>query len=358
MIQSRLDTVLENMREMGIPQLLVTDPVSIYYLTGRGIEPGKRYLGLYLAMSGAHKIFLNKLFVVPEDLGVEKVWFSDSADSAQLVAGYTDHQPLGVDKMMQARFLLPLMERHAASGYVSASGCVDAARMIKDGEEIIRMRRASAINDEAMGRLIRHFRKGVTEKEMAETLAGIYKELGADGFSFEPIIAFAGNGAEGHHELDDTKLKEGDSIVVDIGCKKDGYCADMTRTFFYKTADPKYAQVFDIALRANEAAEAVVKPGARFCDLDRTARGMIEEAGYGPCFPHRLGHNIGLEVHEPGDVSSANANTVQPGMIFSIEPGIYLSGEMGVRIEDLVLVTETGCELLNHFPKTMTVLED
>lgn len=359
MNKSRLSTVLANMRADGIRQMLVTDPIAIFYLTGRYIDPGERFLGIYLNCGGNHKIFINRLFAVPEELGIEKIWYSDAENSMGIVSGCTDHSsPLGVDKTLQARFLLPLMGQCAAASYVNASGYVDAARARKDEEEKARMRRASAINDRAMALLQKRIREGVSETELADELSGIYKTLGADGFSFEPIIAFGGNAAEGHHKADGTVLKEGDCVVVDIGCRKDGYCADMTRTFFYKRAEKRQREIYSTVLSANETAEALIRPGIRFCDLDGAARDVIEQAGYGNCFTHRLGHGIGLEVHEAGDVSSANTAAVQPGMTFSIEPGIYLEGEMGVRIEDLVLVNENGCEVLNRFPKQLTVLED
>ena len=131
----------------------------------------------------------------------------------------------------------------------------------------------------------------------------------------------------------------------------------MTRTFFFRSASEKQREVYEAVRRANEAARALVAPGVRFCDLDAAARTVIQEAGYGPYFTHRLGHQIGLDVHEPGDVSAVHDAPVQPGMTFSIEPGIYLPGEFGVRIEDLVLVTDEGCEVLNADPRDLTVLE-
>lgn len=358
MNKKRLDSVLAEMRMNGIPQILVTDPLAIFYLTDSYIEPGERFLGVYLNNEGKYKLFINQLFVVPEELDIDKLWYSDTDDCMRMVSDFTDHTlPLGVDKMLQARFLLPLMEQKAGSAYINASKCLDTARARKDEEEQARMRRASQLNDEAMSRLQGRIREGVSEKELAEELVGIYRELGADGFSFEPIIAFGGNGAEGHHATDGTRLKEGDCIVVDIGCKKDGYCADMTRTFFFKKTEDEYRKIYETVLRANEAAEALIRPGIRFCDLDAAARDVIGQAGYGEYFTHRLGHSIGLEVHEVGDVSSANFNIVQPGMTFSIEPGIYLPGEVGVRIEDLVLVKENGCEVLNQFTKQLLIVE-
>ena len=151
-------------------------------------------------------------------------------------------------------------------------------------------------------------------------------------------------------------LKEGDCVLFDMGCVKDRYCSDMTRTWFCGQPTEKQAAVHDLVRRANEAAEALIKPGVRLCDLDAAARDLITEAGYGEYFNHRLGHFIGRTDHEKGDVSSANTAVAKPGMIFSIEPGVYLPGEFGVRVEDLVLVTEGGCEVLNHNDKHWDVM--
>ena len=145
-------------------------------------------------------------------------------------------------------------------------------------------------------------------------------------------------------------------MLFDVGCRKDEYCSDMTRTFFFDEPDEEQRRVYEVVRRANEAGKAAVHPGARFCDIDAAARTVIEDAGYGPYFTHRLGHQIGLDVHEPGDVSSANEAQVRPGMCFSIEPGIYLPGRFGVRIEDLVIATEDGCEVLNDYPRELETL--
>jgi Ca2+-transporting ATPase len=178
-----------------------------------------------------------------------------------------------------------------------------------------------------------------------------YAAEGCDSTAFLPIVSYGAHAADPHHEADQTRLKAGDCIVIDMGCRKNRYCSDMTRTFFCRAADPKYAAIHDLVREANELAESMLRPGVPLCDLDKAARDHISAAGYGEYFTHRLGHFIGQTEHEKGDVSATNTTLAKPGMIFSIEPGVYLPGEFGVRVEDLVLVTEDGCEILNHVDK-------
>lgn len=357
MNKQRLEKVLGYMKQEHIPQMIISDPTAIYYLTGYLHYPWERMFALYLSETGNHKIFLNTLFTVPDDLGVEKIWYSDGQDCAALLANVTDHNKLlGIDKDFPARFLLPLMEYHGASSYTVASKCVDYARSCKDLEEQEKMRAASRINDACMEALPEKIREGMTEIELADIVLSLYKELGADGTSFAPLIAFGANAAVGHHEPDNTALKKGDCILIDIGCTKDHYCSDMTRTFFLKSVSAHQKEIYNLVRQANEAAEAVIRPGVRFCDIDKTARDIIAAAGYRPNFTHRLGHSIGIQDHEFGDVSGVNTDCIKEGMCFSIEPGIYVEGDTGVRIEDLVIVTADGCEILNRNSKDLLIL--
>lgn len=354
----RLNKILDKMEHKGIPQMIITDPASIFYLTGRWIHPGERLVALYISR-GKCRLVINKLFPVYEDLGVEKLWYSDTDDYIGILSSATDHSaPLGIDKNMAARFLLPLMDRNSAVSYVNGSVFVDEARAAKDVREMELMAIASSLNDKGMEKFKQLVKTGVTEREISEKLEKIYQELGAEGHSFPPIVCFGANCADPHHEPDDTPLKEGDAVLFDVGCRKDSYCADMTRTFFYKKVpNEKARKIYELVRKANEEAEAIIKPGVRLCDIDKAAREVIEKGGYGEKFTHRLGHFIGIDVHDFGDVSSANTNTAQAGNIFSIEPGIYVEGEVGVRIEDLVLVTEDGCRVLNSFPKELQIIE-
>lgn len=355
----RLNRVLAKLDAMGIPQMIVTDPVSIRYLTDYSIEPGERLFALYINNKGENKMFVNLLFHVPQDYGVELVRFTDTDDYVSMLGDAVDASaPLGVDKVMPAKFLLPLVKRFQGTNVELTSVCVDEVRACKDAEERELMRRASKINDMAMAEFKKLLKEGVSEREVADQMKGIYQSLGGDDLSFSPIVCFGKTSGIGHHEPDDTRLKEGDVIILDVGCRKDGYCSDMTRAFFFrKIAEPQHKEIYEIIRKAVAAAEAVCAPGVPLWQIDKAARDVIEEAGYGQCFQRRTGHFIGMEVHDYGDVSSKNQNLTQPGNIFSIEPGITIPGEFGLYIEDLVLITEDGCEILNHYPHDLQILE-
>jgi len=353
----RIEKLRDLMKEKELEQLLVTDTASIFYLTGRWIESGERLLVLMIRQSGKPVLFINELFPEKESDDLDFIWVKDTTDSIAMLAEKIEKDKvLGIDKNWPSGFLIRLMETMNSSKVVNSSLLLDLIRSQKDEEEIQFMKDVSKMNDEAMSMLIDAINEELTEKDMEDILKEIYNNLGADGFSFTPIIAYGKNGANPHHENSQRLLKEGDSIILDIGCKKDHYSADMTRTVFFVELSEKAKEVYETVLEANMKAIEKVKPGVRFSDIDAAARIVIEEKGYGKYFTHRTGHSIGIEVHEHGDVSSSNDDLLKPGMIFSVEPGIYLEGELGVRIEDLVLVTEDGYETLNKYPKELQII--
>lgn len=357
MFLNRRKQVAQRMQAEGVGHLVVSDPASIFYLTGTWFHPGERLIVLHMKADGALRLVINELFPLTTDIGAEVVWYNDTQDGiAYLAQGIEDGQVIGVDKFWAAHFLLRLMDQKPNFKYVNGSMFVDRVRMQKDAAERDFMRTASRLNDEAMGKMAEKVKAGLSELEMVKALSEIYAEIGADGFSFDPIIAYGANGADPHHGCDNSVPKAGDSVIIDIGCKKDDYCSDMTRTFFFGEPNAKAREVYETVREANLRAIAVVKPGVKFSEIDLAARNYIESKGYGQYFTHRTGHSIGIDVHDFGDVSSVNHDEVAEGMIFSIEPGIYLSGEVGVRIEDLVLVTADGCEVLNQYSKDLIVL--
>lgn len=358
MNMNKVNRIIKAMNEQRIPQIIISDPVAIFYLTGKWIHPGERLLALYLNVNGNHKLVINELFPQEKDLGVELVWYNDIQDGVEIMSRFIEKdKPIGIDKVWPAKFLLRLQELGGGSRFVNGSPIVDYVRMIKDEEEQELMRRSSLINDGVMEKLIPWVGKGLTEKELNAKARQLYAEAGCEDVSFDPITAFAGGAADPHHVTDDSKGKYGDCVVLDIGGFKDDYASDMTRTVFLGTVSERQKEIYDIVVEANLRGIAAAKPGNRMCDVDLAARNYIEEKGYGKYFTHRTGHSIGLEDHEFGDVSSVNEDTIRAGQCFSVEPGIYLPEEgIGVRIEDLVLVTEDGCEVLNKFTKDLIVV--
>lgn len=351
--ENRMARVMDALRETHPnAQLLVTDPWSIYYLTGYYAEMFERFSGVLMRPSRPPIIFCNALYPIDAYDNAEVVIFDDTDDIAEVLARHIDlRRPLGIDAQMRSGFLLPLMDRGLAPDFFLGSFAVERTRAIKDARERELMRASSRINDAVMGKLPALLHEGVSEREVASCILDLYRAHGAHAFSFPPIVSFGANASDPHHEPDDTVLRPGNVVLFDIGGQAHGYCSDMTRTFFWGEPDELTRRIYDVVLSANEAAEALVAPGVPLCDLDRCARRIIEDAGYGPYFTHRLGHSIGLQDHEPGDVSAVNSDVARPGMTFSIEPGIYIPGRTGVRIEDLVLVTEDGVEVLNSYPK-------
>lgn len=351
MYQERLARVLAGLKAMGLRQMIISDPKSIWYLTGIENEPMERLYVMYVCEGRTPVLFLNRLFNV-SDTPFEEVWHTDTDKPVEQIAAYVmKDEPLGVDKEWPARFLIPLMELCPGMPVQLGSDAVDHCRARKDQVEQQLMRAASQINDDVIEKAAAYVRVGMTEKQVAAFIKQGYADAGCSSESFGTIVSFGAHAADPHHQPDNTVLKEGECVLIDMGSCKDHYCSDMTRTYFCGEPDAEFLAVHDLVRRANEAAEALVKPGVRLCDVDAAARDLITAAGYGPQFNHRLGHFIGQTDHEKGDVSAANTAVAEPGMIFSIEPGIYLKDRFGVRIEDLVLVTETGCEVLNRVDK-------
>lgn len=351
----RIARVIENMNAAGLDQILVTAPTSVYYLTGRMVHPGERMMAFYINSDGDTHLFANRLFALSDIKDFKLTEYDDTEDPIAILSDTVKPGRIGIDKVWPSQFTIRLMEKMGITP-VLGSAPVDDARMCKDEEELELMRKASLMNDEAMVRTIEQLREGMTELELDAAYSAAAKAVGGEGNSFDPITCFGANCAEPHHSNDSTALKSGDSVIIDVGLLHGGYCADMTRTVFFGSATDEQKKVYDIVKRANEAGRAAVRPGVEMCEFDRAARKVIEDAGYGEYFTHRTGHGIGLEVHEPPDNSAISHVIARPGMCFSVEPGIYLPGKFGVRVEDLVTVTEDGCETLNKLDRELRII--
>ena len=353
----RIARVTERMRKMGLRQTLISSPASMFYLTGKWIFPGERMAVLYLNDQGDLALFANRLFALSGTVDVPLVEYDDTEDCVAILAEHLIPGKIGIDKDWPSRFTIRLMETRSGLSPVIGSPCIDQTRLYKDEKELQWMRESSLKNDACTLNTIEQLKLGMTEAQAAEIYLKEAADQGAAGYSFEPLICFGPNCAEPHHVTDHTVLKSGDSVILDVGLSWQNYCSDMTRTVFMGKATDEQKRVYDVVRAANAAGRAAVRPGVPMKEIDRAARKVIEDAGYGKYFIHRTGHGIGLEVHEFPDVSAASEAIALPGMCFSVEPGIYLPGKFGVRIEDLVAVTEDGCETLNHAPRDLVEID-
>lgn len=358
MHKNRIDRLIKKMEENNLAHMIISDPYAIFYLLDRKIEPGERALALYLHKDGDLKLLINELFPQDGEVGADLIWYNDVEDGIEKLSKYIkEDEVIGIDKFWSAKFLLRLQEIFPDKKYINGSDIVDAVRRVKDEEEKQLMRESSAINDKVMEELIPWVVKGLNEKELSAKLKEIYKAHGIEEVSFEPITAYGRSAADPHHSTDDTCGKLGDCVVLDIGGMYKNYASDMTRTVFIGEVSDRAREIYEIVKEANLRGIKAARPGNKMSDVDKAARSYIEEKGYGKYFTHRTGHSIGLETHEAGDVSSVNDSIIEVGQIFSVEPGIYLLDEgIGVRIEDLVLITEDGCEVLNHVSKDLKVV--
>jgi len=230
---------------------------------------------------------------------------------------------------------------------------VETIRMIKDQEEVAQIRKAVTIADMACDYIRQFIKKGMPEKQVAWELELHMRTRGAEGIAFGFIVGSGPNGAKPHAVPQDRKIRKGEPIVLDMGAKVDGYHSDLTRTLCLGKPGKKLRKIYDIVLRAQLAAEQQAKPGMTGQEVDAIAREVIAEAGYAEQFGHGLGHGVGLAVHESPGINSRGTIPLQPGMVFTVEPGIYLSGWGGVRIEDLVLMTEDGVKVLSKARKEL-----
>ncbi len=239
---------------------------------------------------------------------------------------------------------------------IGVSDELNEYRKVKSAEECKKIRRAEHIGDMAFEHILQYIKPGITEKEIALELEYYMKKQGASGLSFDTIVAVGERSALPHAYLTDKKVEEGKVVLLDYGCVYDGYCGDMTRTVAIGYADDKTKNIYDTVLRAQLAAIDSIKSGVFNKEVDRVARDIITDAGYGENFNHSLGHGIGLEIHEQPNLSPRSEDILKTGNVVSVEPGIYLEDFCGIRIEDLVMVTDNGCENFTLSSKDFIIL--
>jgi Xaa-Pro aminopeptidase len=338
----------------GIGALLVTPSADYEYLLGYRAPPLERLTCLVLPVEGVPALVLPRL---EEPLahhaigaladGIEIVPWDETDDPFRFVkARLAGALRVGLQDQMWSRFVLQLSALLDPAELVDASPAIGAVRRVKEPEEVDRLRAAASAADEAMLAITSERLSGRTEAEVSRRINGLLLEAGHDTADFA-IVGSGPNSASPHHEPGARVIEAGDAVVLDIGGVRAAYCSDTTRTAFVGEPPPDFAAMYEVLRMAQSAACAAVAPGVPARDVDRAARRIIEEAGYGDAFMHRTGHGIGMEVHEEPYIVESNAEPLVAGNAFSIEPGIYIADQWGARIEDIVVCTDTGGERLN-----------
>lgn len=257
---------------------------------------------------------------------------------------------VAVDEAMRADFALLLLDAMNNPKRSFCDNTVGHLRALKDEDEEAALRASATLNDAAASAGFAALKPGVTEREIAQIIQQHYKANGATG-EFT-IVAFGGNGAFPHHHTGQTRLEEGMGVLIDTGCRLNGYPSDMTRCgWFGSTMDSEFEKIAGVLEQAVQAALSAAKPGVLAKDVDAAARGVIEAAGYGELFMHRTGHGLGIDVHEPPYITATSETVLEEGNVFSIEPGIYLPGRFGIRLEDIVILKADGPSILSSLPR-------
>ncbi len=362
--RSRLARSQKLMSEREIDILFLAPGPNMYYLSGFLEEPGERLLSLIVPQSG------EPLFIVPQlyeqqvkaFTWVEKlVSWRDSEDpktvlSATMRQVVTKRPTIAVDNRMWSQFLLMLLAALPDARYLDAASVMNLLRIKKTSEEIALMARSAEIADAAFTETVKECREGMTEHQVAAKIVNEMRRLGADSVDFEPITGSGPNGALPHYRSGDRKLQRGDLVVLDYGCLYRGYHSDITRTIAVGSCDDERRKAYSIVRSAQENAYQAALEGVEAQNVDRVARGIIEAAGCGQFFVHRTGHGIGLEIHEEPYIVAGNSMKLEEGMAFSIEPGMYLPGQFGVRIEDIVVIQAGKAQRLNKCTRELITI--
>jgi Xaa-Pro aminopeptidase len=342
----------------GLSGVLVTPGADLLYLAGYSpISITERITMLAIHASRPPAMIVPALERPgAEPAPVELRDWADGDDAYAAAAGLLDPDgAYAISDSAWAMHVLGLQRALPGSRYVSMTDALPTLRAVKDPEELDRMAAAGAAADAVFEEIATSRFSGRTEAEIAAELARLLIAHGHERAEFT-IVASGPNGANPHHEESDRVVQEGDMVVLDFGGTKDGYGSDTTRTVHIGEPTEEEAEVYDVVRLAQQAAFDAVRPGAACQDVDRAARGVIAGAGYGERFIHRTGHGIGLTVHEPPYMIEGETRPIEPGMCFSIEPGIYLPGRFGVRIEDIVAATADGGRRLNDTSRDLRIV--
>lgn len=361
-VVARRSRVRSAMLENAIDLLAVAPTENMTYLLGFHTHPDERPCFLLLTTEA-------EAMLVPElnaadarqrtDLPMET--YADAEGPAEALERVLTHlsqrevNRLALDDTMRADFAMVLQERFPNAEAARASSVLSPLRMRKDATELASIKANAHTADEAMIAAFAAIRPGVSERDVARVVRDAFEGQGVASVNFA-IIGSGPNGAYPHHATSNRPIEAGDPVVIDIGARMDNYNSDITRMAVIGQPSKELVEVNAVVERAVQAALAVAEPGVAARDVDAAARRTIEAAGFGEAFVHRTGHGLGVTGHEPPYITRSNDTKLEAGMVFSIEPGIYLPGRFGVRLEEIVILTDNGPEILSALPRSLHVL--
>jgi Xaa-Pro aminopeptidase len=355
-VAARVERLRARFTEAQVDALLVTRLPNVRYLTGFTGSAGMVLVGreelVFLTDGRYGEQAADQLAGAGVDARIE-VRVTQAAQRDAMSAAARPYRRLG----LEARGVTWAQQRafdaewFPAAELVPTEHLVEDFRRAKDPAELARIRAACAIGDEALGAVLPRLAEKPTEREFALWLELEMRTRGATTTSFDPIVASGPNGAKPHARPSSRPIEPGEPVVIDFGCVVDGYCSDMTRTVSAGDPGPDAWRVYEVVREAQQAGRATVRAGADCAEVDRACRAVIEQAGWADAFVHGTGHGVGLEIHEAPRVAATAHDTLANGYVVTVEPGVYLPGVGGVRIEDTVVVTDDGADVLTTFPK-------
>jgi Xaa-Pro dipeptidase len=363
MNHERLQRLTEQIVAHGLDGLALVPGPNTLYVSGMHTHLSERPIILFIPADDEPAVIIPTLEAMKaRDAGIpdERIFDWNDADgyhgAFQRACAHLELADylLGVEALHMRVLEMQLLQRYAPGLQIAhAEPALSALRSVKDADEIAAMEKAIGVAERALGRIIPRIKVGLSERQIAAMLTQELLASGADSIAFGPIVSSGPNSASPHAVPTNRVIRPGDLIVVDWGVYVDNYPSDITRTLAVGPLDVELRRIYDIVLLANEEARRAIRPGQTGQQIDRVARDVIEDAGYGEYFMHRTGHGLGLEVHESPDMSPTNDQPIVAGNVFTIEPGIYLPGRGGVRIEDNLLATADGSRTLTTMSREL-----
>ncbi|MQF69195.1 aminopeptidase P family protein [SAR202 cluster bacterium AD-804-J14_MRT_500m] len=355
-MNKRIERLRTRMKDRDLEAFIISTPENRRYLSGFTGSAGYLLITQSEALLATDFRYTEQAGGQSPDYEIIKVgrsweWLAEQLSEHRINRAGFESTNLTVSSYQHMTETVKKISPNDQITLLATAGLVEGLRSIKDADELTKLQMAIDISDKAIETVGPNIQPGETEREIAWRLEKVMREFGADSLSFDTIVAAGSNGAMPHHRPTDRPVQPGEPIVIDMGAQLEGYCSDITRTVCVGQPDDKFQQVYDMVLTAQLTAIETLKPNMTGDQGDGLARAVLQEAGYAEQFGHSLGHGIGLEVHEYPGVGPGSTNVLEEGMVFSVEPGIYITGWGGVRIEDLVVLQSDGAKPLSRARK-------